>query len=201
MSVKRGDFFLLFFLLFLSSCSTEYQLITPTSRLLADFHKNKRPYLIGCGDVLDISVWGYDGLSARVVVRPDGGISVPLVGEVEARGVTVEALKRLLVREIGKYIRSPSVSVKVYEIRSMKYYVIGEVAKPGEYSLEVPVNVLQAIARAGGFSMYAKTDHVQIIRTEGSRKMKIRFKYSQVIKGKNLNQNIPLRPGDVIVVP
>jgi len=184
----------------LSSCASEYNIVRQDSQQLTAFHQAE-PYTVGYGDTLRILVWGDDKLSTETVVRPDGKISIPLVGDIQAEGLTINDLRAELTKRIRTYVKEPNISVSVGTIKSMKVYLIGEVARPGEQEMEGHMDVLQALSRAGGFTIYAKKTKIQIIRREGNRKIKIRFNYNQVIRGKNLNQNIPLKPGDVILVP
>jgi polysaccharide export outer membrane protein len=194
-------FFLIPFFLLISACSrVEYEVIGQDSEYLAKLQQD-RSYLIGCGDMLEVLVWGHAELTTNNVVRPDGNISLPLIGDIQAEGLTVDDLKKEMNRRMGEYIQEPSVSVSVSEINSLKIYIIGEVRAPGEQDLISYTTVLHAIARAGGFTDFAKRNKIQIIRTQGNEKIKIKFNYNQVIKGKKLDQNIPLRPGDVILVP
>lgn len=183
-----------------SGCTSEYRVIREYSQELQQFHE-KQPYLIGCGDRLKIVVWNHEDVSADVVVQPDGKISIPLVGDIQARGLTVEALRSELNTRMSEFIFEPSVSVAVSEVNSLKIHILGEVASPGTYTLDSYTDVLTAIARAGGFTIYAKKDRVEILRTVGQQELKIKFNYSQVIRGKNIAQNIPLRAGDVVIVP
>lgn len=183
-----------------SGCTSEYRVVREYSRELQQFHE-KQPYLIGCGDRLKIVVWNHEDVSADVVVQPDGKISIPLVGDIQARGLTVEALRNEINTRMSEFIFEPSVSVAVSEVNSLKVYILGEVNSPGPYTLDSYTDVLTAIAEAGGFTIYAKKDNIQILRTIGQQELKIKFNYSQVIRGKNIVQNIPLRAGDVVIVP
>ncbi len=187
-------------LFFASGCSkTEYQIIDKNSILLDKLQENK-PYIIGLGDKLKVTVWRHDEISSDVVVMPDGKISLPLVGPLQAAGLTIEELRQELNKKFAEYINEPHVTVTVTDISSLKIYIVGEVNKPGEYKLEKYTDVLQAISIAGGFTMYANKATINILRKEGDKNIKINFNYNEVVKGKNLSQNIPLKPGDVIVV-
>jgi len=190
----------LFLLVLTGACATEYKIIDQRSPNLTDYQQDQ-VYVLGCGDRVSIKVWGKDNLNTDAIVRPDGNISFPLIGDIQARGLRVEDLKEELNKRLRDYIFEPSVSVTVVDIKSQKIYILGEVSRPGEHDLIGPTDVLRAIAMAGGFTIYAKKDKIQIIRTEGNEKIKIKFNYDQVIRGINLNQNIMLRPGDVIIVP
>jgi polysaccharide biosynthesis/export protein len=186
--------------LLLCSCASEYTIVRPDSSTLTDLHR-EQVYLIGKGDTLQLRVWGQDVLATDTVVRPDGKISLPLLGDIHVEGLTVDALKDVLDRQFGAFINEPNVSVIVRDIQSMKIFILGEVSRPGEYTLTSPTDVLQAIAMAGGFTIYAKKNRIEILRTLDDEKIKIFFNYNQVVSGKHIDQNIPLKPGDVIVVP
>lgn len=190
------------FSLFISRCASEYKIINQDSKYLTELQQDQT-YVLGCGDILKISVWGknMEALTADPVVRPDGNISFPLIGDIQVKGLTVDELKNELNKRLREYIYEPNVSVSVTTINSLKIYVLGEVAHPGAYDVLSYTDVLQGIALGGGFTIYAKKNKIQIIRTYGNEKIKIKFNYDQVVKGINLDQNIPLKPGDVIIVP
>ena len=187
-------------IIFIFSCSSEYKIIKQNSDYLKELYLDQS-YKIGCGDVLRIVVWRHDNLTVDVVVRPDGRISMPLIGDVYAEGLSIDSMVHILNEKFGEFVNTPSVSITVSQINSLKIYVLGEVVHSGEYTLVSYMDVLQSIALAGGFTIYAKKNKVYVIRKHGQQKIKILFNYNQVIKGKNLEQNIPLKPGDVIVVP
>ncbi len=197
---KKNWLFLMVYAVFLCSCASEYTVLNSVADIMQSLH-GEEGFLIGHGDRLRIDVWGQEELDSDVIVQPDGKISLPLVKEVVAAGLTVDALRQELDKRYREFILEPTVSVTVSEINSLKIYVLGEVNNPGEIDLLSYTDVLQAIAKAGGFSIYAKKNKVEIIRTFGGQKIKTRFNYSQVVRGKNLQQNIPLKPGDVIIVP
>jgi polysaccharide export outer membrane protein len=197
---KKNWLFLMVCAVFLCSCASEYTVLNSVADIMQSLH-GEEGFLIGHGDRLRIDVWGQENLDSDVIVQPDGKISLPLVKEVVAAGLTVDALRQELDKRYREFILEPTVSVTVSEINSLKIYVLGEVNKPGEIDLLSYTDVLQAIAKAGGFTIYAKKNKVEIIRTFGGQKIKTRFNYSQVVRGKNLQQNIPLKPGDVIIVP
>jgi polysaccharide export outer membrane protein len=157
---------------------------------------------LGCGDVLEISVWGDESLVRKVLVRPDGKISFPLVGDMQAAGVTVEALRASLEEKIGEFIHGAPVTVMMIESRSARVSVVGKVAKPGVFPMDGPMYVLQALAMAGGMNPYASTGSVRVIRTDraGAQRF-LSFDYDQIAGGKGLEQNIPLEPGDIVLVP
>lgn len=157
-------------------------------------------YVIGADDVLSIAFWRDKELSADVVVRPDGKISLPLLNDVHAVGYTPEQLSAVLKQAATKFIADPDATVIVKEIRSRKVFVLGEVGKPGAVALNVEMNVLQLIASVGGLLEYADKENILIVRNEGGSERRFRFNYDDVIKGKNVKQNILLQPGDTVVV-
>jgi polysaccharide export outer membrane protein len=159
------------------------------------------PYLIGPGDVLEIVVWKEPDVSRTIRVRPDGKISLPLVDDVQAAGGTPLELKKLLTRSLSKYVEEPSVYVILEENRSKTYHVIGKVNSPGPYLLERDTSVLQALAMAQGFTEWAKKDDVVVVRGGPGSQTLLEFDYNKVVSGEELEQNILLSPGDVIVVP
>jgi polysaccharide biosynthesis/export protein len=159
-------------------------------------------YVIGPEDLLSILFVDEKDMSADVVVRPDGKITLPLLNDVDAVGQTPEQLGVTLAQAATKFLKAaPTVTVTVKEIRSRKVYILGEVAKPGTYPLNVDMNVLQLLATAGGLLEWADKDRIQVARTENGKETRYRFNYNDVLKGKNPSQNIPLKPGDMVVVP
>ncbi len=158
-------------------------------------------YLIGTDDVLSIVFWRDKDMTTDVVVRPDGKISLPVLNEIDAAGLTPEQLRASILAVAVKYFEDPSVNIVVKQINSRKVSITGEVAKPGLYSLGGGMTVLQLIAAAGGLNEYAKADKIAVIRTEGAKQTRYRVNYKDVIDGKNLKQNIELKIGDVVIVP
>jgi polysaccharide export outer membrane protein len=159
-------------------------------------------YVIGAGDVLAINVWNEDKVSRVLPVRPDGKISLPLVGDVEAAGLTSNQLRDSLGEKLKAYISNPSVTVIVQEVRSRRFNVVGEVAHPSEYELNRPTTVLDAIAMAGGLQEFANPKKIYVLRKRSNgQPTKLPFNYKAVIKGENLEQNVNLEPGDTVVVP
>ena len=144
--------------------------------------------------------WRDKELSAEVVVRPDGKISLPMLNDVMAAGMTPEGLADVVAKAATKFVRDPGATVIVKEIRSRKVYIIGEVGKPGTFQLASEMTVLQAIGEAGGFIEGADKGDVIIVRNEGGKERRFKFNYNDVIKGKNPAQNIRLIPGDTIIV-
>jgi polysaccharide export outer membrane protein len=157
-------------------------------------------YEIGPEDVLEISVWKEKELQKEVQVRPDGWLTFPLVGNIEAAGKTAQQLEGDIKARLRKFIPDPVVTVSVKKI-GLKIFVIGKVGKPGEYAVGRYVDVLQALTLAGGLTPFADEDDIKILRKKDGKETVIPFNYSQVKKGRRLEQNILLKSGDVIVVP
>jgi polysaccharide export outer membrane protein len=156
-----------------------------------------KTYVIGPEDILSVRVWREPELSGAVQVRPDGKITLPLVGELQAAGETPEGLKNKVSEALQEYIVKPDVIVSLQSVQSRKYFITGEVSRPGTFPLVVPVTVLEALTNAGSFREFANTKKITILR-----KGKIlKFNYNDVVKGKNMQQNIPIENGDYIVVP
>lgn len=159
-------------------------------------------FVIGNDDLLAINVWKEPDISRSIPVRSDGRISLPLVGEVQAAGRTPLQLEEDIASRLRNYIAEPEVTVMVQEIHSQKFNILGQVTKPGSYSLELVTTVLDAIAAAGGFKDFANVKGIYILRqNSGGGESRIAFNYKQVIKGKNPQQNLKLEPRDTIVVP
>lgn len=159
-------------------------------------------YSIGPGDVLQIRAWNNEPLSQRTTVRPDGFISVPLVGEVLASGRTaVDIGAEIATRAEKYYTQKPVVSIDVAELHSYRVYVVGEVARPGEFTPTAQVTVLQAIALAGGFSRFADPDDIVIVRRDSFGERRIPFPYGRVVDDGQLRANLPLQSNDTVVVP
>jgi polysaccharide biosynthesis/export protein len=158
-------------------------------------------YIIQPNDVLEIHVWKEPELTRKVLVRPDGRISFPLVQDLQAAGMSPGEIKQEIEKELKKYIEVPNVTVIVEAIQSYRVFVTGKVGKPGALMAEKPITVLQALSLAGGFADFANPAEMVVIRNTGGVNVIFRFNYSEVIKGKNFNQNMLLRSGDVIVVP
>ena len=157
-------------------------------------------YVIGVEDVLSVVFWREKDMSADVVVRPDGKISLPMLNDVQAAGLTPEALADAVAKAGEKFVRDPGATVIVKEIRSRKIYIIGEVARPGTFQLGSDMTVLQALGEAGGFIEGADKGDVIIVRNEGGKEHRFKFNYNDVVRGKNAAQNIRLIPGDTIIV-
>jgi polysaccharide export outer membrane protein len=158
-------------------------------------------YVLGPMDVLEVQVWKEPDFSRQVLVRPDGKITLPLLGDIHVSGMNTMDLKELLTAKLQDYIDSPEVTVILVESHSKNFYIIGKVARPGTYELIPGMTVLQALSVAGGLGEWADKDSIRIIRRSGGKEKVIRFNYDKVMSGKNLEQNILLKPNDTIVVP
>jgi polysaccharide export outer membrane protein len=158
-------------------------------------------YLIGPEDVLYIHVWREDALSKSVPVRMDGNISLPILNEIKAAGLTPLQLKEALTTRLKEFIESPNVSVTVVEANSFKVYVSGQVRLPGVYRLRSETTVLQIIPMAGGFTDWANQKKILIIRRENNKEKRFTVNYKKIIKGKDPGSNITLKSGDTIIVP
>jgi polysaccharide export outer membrane protein len=159
-------------------------------------------YIIGPSDVLAINVWKDSELSRIVPVRPDGKISLPLIGELQVSGLTAVNVQQIVTQKLREYISDPAVAVIVQEVKSRTYTILGKVSKPGSYELAKPTTVLEAIAIAGGFLDFAKKSKISIIRhTDKGPPETVYFDYKKVTEGRNPEQNVELKNGDTIVVP
>ena len=158
-------------------------------------------YRVGPEDVVEISVWHEDALKKEALVRPDGGISYPLIGEVQAAGKTVLEIRDEITRRLEKFVPDAAVSVTIVKVGSQRVYVIGKVNKPGEFPVGRYVDVLQALSMAGGLTPFADSNDIRVMRRDGARQVVLPFEYNRVVRGDKLEQNIQLRAGDVVVVP
>ena len=159
-------------------------------------------YSIGADDILAINVWKEPDLTRSVPFRSDGKISLPLIGELQAAGVTPKQLEQDISKKLTSYVAEPEVTVIVQEIRSRKFNILGQVAKPGSFPITRTTTVLDAIALAGGFRDFAKQKSIYILRQKpDGTQQKLPFNYKEVVKGKNVEQNITLEPRDTVVVP
>jgi len=158
-------------------------------------------YKLHAGDKIQLSVWKEVDLQRIVVIRPDGRFSFPLTGEVQAAGRSADEIRVDIEGRLRKYIPEPVVTVTVEDVAGSRVYVIGQVLKPGMFILNPQLNVLQALSVAGGTTPFAKLDDIIVIRGTGTAQSTLPFRYSQVIEGKSLGQNILLESGDVVVVP
>jgi polysaccharide biosynthesis/export protein len=182
-------------------------LIVPPSALAGEAKANETKmaadpsYLIQAGDVLIVSVWKEPDLQGEVLVRPDGGLSFPLAGDLHAAGKTVTELQANLASNLKKYIPDPVVTIGIKLIGGNRIYVLGKVNRPGEFPLSRPLDVMQALSLAGGATPFADLNDVRVLRRDGDRQTAIRFRYNDVEQGRRLEQNILLKSGDTVVVP
>jgi polysaccharide export outer membrane protein len=158
-------------------------------------------YRIGPLDVLDVNVWKEPEVSRQVPVRPDGKISLPLLNDVQAAGLTPAELGAQITKGLERFMTAPQVTVIVAQINSQRIYMLGEVANAGAYVLLPGMTVLQALSNAGGFTPFSNLKNIHVLRQENGKQLKLFFNYKEVISGKRTEQNIELKPGDTIVVP
>jgi polysaccharide biosynthesis/export protein len=158
-------------------------------------------YVIGGQDVLDISVWKEAELTRTVPVRPDGKISMPLLNDVQAAGLTPTQLAEQITESLKKYVTDPQVTVIVSQINSQRIYILGEVTRAGAYPLLPNMTLLQGLSSAGGFTQFANLKKIYMFRMENGKQVKYPFNYKDVISGKAIDENVVLKAGDTIVVP
>ena len=190
--------------IFLAACSY----LTPSTPSSPDVAKaSDTPttpadiYIIQPGDILHVDVWKEKDLQREQMVRPDGGLDFPLIGNIDVSGKTVDQLRQEIVTKIAKYVPDPVVTLSVKQSLGNKIYVIGKVNKPGDFIVIRNTDVMQALSMAGGLNPYASANKIKILRREHGVLKSIPFKYSQVEKGEDMEQNILLQGGDIVVVP
>ena len=164
-------------------------------------HSETDTYVIGPGDLLSISVWKEEGLQKEVLVKPDGYITFPLVGDIKAGGINTKALTVLLVDKLNEFIPNPNLTVSVLQSTSNRVYVIGQVNKPGQFITSQYMDVLQALTMAGGLTPFADSDNIKILRRSEAGKEIFEFDYDEVVSGEAMEMNIVLKAGDTVVVP
>jgi polysaccharide export outer membrane protein len=162
---------------------------------------NEDTYTVQPGDVLEISVWKEPDLQREVIVRPDGAFTFPLADEIKAVGKTVVDIRAELSERLTRFIPDLVVTVMVKEIQGNRIYVIGQVNKPGSYVVNPSVDIVQALSLAGGTTPFASLNEIRILRREAGKQTALTFNYGDVSRGRNLDQNIVLRAGDVVLVP
>ena len=159
-------------------------------------------YVIGVDDVLSILFWRDKDLSApEITVRPDGKVTLPLLNDIQAAGLSPEQLREVVLEAARRYVEDPNPTVIVKEIKSRKVFITGQVEKPGPYPLNGPTTILQLIATAGGLREFADGKNISVMRNQLGRQLVFAFSYQDLLKKKNLSQNIGLEPGDTVVVP
>jgi len=169
---------------------------------VADHSGNSRDaYQLKPGDIIDVSVWKESDLQKEVLIRPDGGFTFPLAGEVDARGKSVENVRSILAERLQKYVPTPVVTVAVKAIGGNRVYVLGKVVHAGDFPLSTSLDVMQAISLAGGTTPFAAVNDIVILRRQNGRQQALSFHYSDVARGRDLAQNIQLESGDTVVVP
>jgi len=159
------------------------------------------PYRLQAGDQLIVNAWKEQELQSEVLVRPDGGISFPLAGDMVAAGRSVEELRTELEARLGKFIPDVVVTVAVKTVAGNRIYVLGKVNRPGDFQLGRPTDVMQSLSLAGGTTPFAEVDGIRVLRRDGGKLRSIEFRYTDVERGRHLEQNIVLQPGDTVVVP
>ncbi len=162
---------------------------------------NDPAYLIGAEDVLSISVWKEPEITRTVPVRPDGKISLPLINDIQAVGLTPLQLTTRITEELKKYLTEPQVTVIVTAINSRRIYIMGEVGRPGIFQLLPNMTILQALSGAGGFTQFSNMKGIYLLRNENGKQVRYPFNYREVVKGQRPEQNLVLKPGDTIIVP
>jgi polysaccharide export outer membrane protein len=158
-------------------------------------------YKLQPGDVLQVVVWKETDLQNEVLIRPDGGISFALAGDMQAAGLTTEELRSQLEIRVRKLVPGAVVTVSVKSPNGNRVFIIGKVARPGDFPLLRPIDVIQAISMAGGVTPFANTNNIRVLHREGQHQTSVRFRYSDVAKGRHLDQNILLQSGDTVIVP
>jgi polysaccharide export outer membrane protein len=158
-------------------------------------------YRVNPGDTLDISVWKEEDLQREILVRPDGGFSFPLAGDMVAKGKTVTEIRDELAARLSRYIPDLVITVTVVDVEGNRIFVIGQVTKAGAFVMNPQLDVVQALALAGGMTPFASLKNIRILRRENGRQRAIRFDYTEVSEGESLDQNIVLQSGDVVIVP
>ena len=185
-----------------SSTASQRGTVAPAQEKMPAKSATEDPdYIIGQDDLLDISVWKEPDITRRVPVRPDGKISLPLLNDVQAAGLTPMQLRAAITEGLRKFLTEPQVTVIVVGINSRRVYVMGEVRGPGPVPLVANMTVLQALTAAGGLSEFANGGKIRILRSENGKQTIYPFNYKDVLTGRNPEQNILLKPGDSIVVP
>jgi len=202
--MKKPNFlFCLLISLFLVSCATK-ELRVQVRKLAADIPNPSEPsgefYVIGPGDLLGVVVWKEPSVSGPVKVRPDGFITLPLINEIQAVGLSTAQLRETLQKKYKDFIKDPFVTIMVQQIMSNEIFLIGEVSKPGAYPAIGNDSLLQLLTRAGGLSIFADRDDIRVVRRNGNKVTEYIVDYDAILKG-DLKQDILLRPGDRVIVP
>ena len=181
--------------------STPSQKSGPATAVAGESAALPAGYVIGPEDVIGVMFWRDTEMTGDVTVRPDGMITLQLIGDLKAAGLTPDQLRDIIKTASSKLIEDPTVTVVVRAINSRKVFITGQVTTPGEFPLVAPRTVMQLIALAGGLTEYADSKNIRIVRSEGDRTVSFKFNYKDVSKGTKLEQNIQLKPGDTVIVP
>jgi polysaccharide biosynthesis/export protein len=189
------------FLALMSGCTANFTPSNPEAEAALVAKVAQETYQLGPEDVIEISVWKEPELTKQLVVRPDGKITYPLVGEIQAAGQTVRQLKEEVLKRLTKYVTDANVTVILLKTQFYKIFVTGKVNKPGDFVVGRPTDVLQAISMAGGLTPFASPGSIVVLRRVGGKDEVYPFKYNEVSRGMSLEQNRILLPGDVVVVP
>ena len=176
-------------------------LVSLTLALASSAMSATEDYLLQPGDLLMVSVWKEAELTGEVLVRPDGRITVPLAGEIEAGGHSVEDVRSTIDERLRKFIPQPAVTVVLRQSLGNQIFVIGKVNHPGQFPINRPIDVMQALSLAGGMTPFAAVNDIRVLRRDGDRQIELPFRYEDMVHGHKLAQNIVLRPGDTVVVP
>jgi len=195
--MNKNVFFLTLFFLILSYLIIDGDSVADSNLQI----EGQASYLLGFEDEIEISVWQDNELTRTVLIRPDGKVSFPLIGDILAEGFTVEAFRKKIEAEIRRYIPKATVTVVVTAISSPKVYIVGQIVTPGAYDMGRHLRVMQLVALAGGFQEFADKKRIRIIREDNGQQKVLIFNYSMLIKANDIEQNILLQPGDTIVVP
>jgi polysaccharide export outer membrane protein len=158
-------------------------------------------YLLQAGDVLVVAVWKEPELSLELLVRPDGGISMPLAGDIDAAGHSADQVRAVIDERLRKFIPDPAVTVAVKAASGNQVFIVGKVNRPGQYPMNRPLDVMQVLSLAGGATPFASLNDIRVLRRDGGKEISIPFHYAQVESGRHLEQNIVLHGGDTVVVP
>lgn len=212
--INRNEIFIVIYLIlmgFLTACvqhpgrtsSAEVAVIEgdPDTRSVPASPFAASEYLLGPEDVLDVLVWKNEDLSRTVAIRPDGKVSLPLIGDVQAAGLTSSQLRDSIKERLREYKETPEVSILVREINSFSVFVLGEVARPGKFQLRSETTLLQALTLSGGFTQYAALDRIVLLRRIGGRETRMKIRFNDIVDGKDPEANVVLQRGDTIVVP
>ena len=197
-----GSLAVVFSLMVVCACTPRVSPLTEAQAAAATVATpDQDKYLLGPEDAIEVSVWKEPDLTKQLVVRPDGKITYPLIGELQASGQTVKQLQDEILKRLEKFVTDAHVTVILLKAQNYKIYVTGKAMRPGEFVIGKPVNVMQAISMAGGLTPFASPGSIMVLRTVAGKEMVYPFNYKEVAKGQFLEQNRILLPGDVVVVP